>query len=935
MRSWLTALRISRREMRRAKGRSALVIAMIALPVVALGYAAASYDMFTLTPAETVTRQLGTADASIRPILGEPVLQDADGVRWEPAALKPSEEFAWAEPMTEAVALSVAPEGSRVVPVHTSGLQVRTATEGLAYMSAYEMDLADPIYRGRAVLLDGRAPAAPGEVAMTEAARERVGDTIRTRDGSRSWTVVGTVEFPAELGQSLVFAPGTLPRDATAEPAGTAAEWLVDAPAPIDWAAVQEINKSGALVTSRAVLLDPPDPSETPIRLDDDQTFAGGRLSLAPLVIGLAMLEIVLLAGPAFAVGARRRQRSLALIAANGGTRAHLRRIVLADGLVLGLAGAAIGLVLAVPLALLARPLAEEMLVGARAGGYRFNPPMLAGIVLLAVVTGLLAAAVPAFTSARLNVVAALTGRRGVVRSKRRWLFLGLILVAAGATLATLGTIRIGPDVIMFGLVVAQIGLVLCTPSLVGLIARAGGVLPPAPRIALRDTARNRSSSAPAISAVMAAVAGTVAIGVYFASVTTQQRESYTPSLPAGYVSIGYDLGGDSYSAATPDRARAALATTFPGATMTEISEAVCPDRPDPGRCGIYPRRPPAQLCPGTDNPPTSRKEIDALLADPRCAKEHITQGYAYAPFMSVVGNRDTLVALTGASGDDLARAVAVLDRGGVVVTDPFLIDNGVVTLDVSVAAPQPSGSGETTGQTGSTGETGSTASGESTGPGETTEPDVRTMTAPGYLLETGRYATLGLVSPALARQAGLNIAASGLVVHTPATPEITTIDRLSANLAEAGLGNPFVETGPDSSYDVVLFILAAASALITLGAAGIATGLAAADGRADLTTLAAIGAAPGVRRWLSLSQSGVIAGLGSLLGVAAGIGSAFAALAAVNESRMVEWPVPTLYPLAVPWLNLMLILIVPLVAMLGAGLLTRSRLPIERRRPT
>jgi putative ABC transport system permease protein len=33
-----------------------------------------------------------------------------------------------------------------------------------------------------------------------------------------------------------------------------------------------------------------------------------------------------------------------------------------------------------------------------------------------------------------------------------------------------------------------------------------------------------------------------------------------------------------------------------------------------------------------------------------------------------------------------------------------------------------------------------------------------------------------------------------------------------------------------------------------------------------------------------------------------------------------------------VPWLNLATLVAVPVVAMLGAGLLTRSRLPIERR---
>ena len=120
---------------------------------------------------------------------------------------------------------------------------------------------------------------------------------------------------------------------------------------------------------------------------------------------------------------------------------------------------------------------------------------------------------------------------------------------------------------------------------------------------------------------------------------------------------------------------------------------------------------------------------------------------------------------------------------------------------------------------------------------------------------------------------------------------------------------------------------------VITLGAAAIATGLAAAEGRADLSTLAAVGASPRVRRALSLSQSGVIAGLGSLLGVIAGLGAATAVLFALNRAYADLWPAPAPYPIAVPWLNLgVALLVVPLIAMLGAGLLTPSRLPIERR---
>ncbi len=58
------------------------------------------------------------------------------------------------------------------------------------------------------------------------------------------------------------------------------------------------------------------------------------------LVVVMALLEVVLLAGPAFAVIARRMQRSLALMAATGATPPQARRVVLASGVVLGVAGA-------------------------------------------------------------------------------------------------------------------------------------------------------------------------------------------------------------------------------------------------------------------------------------------------------------------------------------------------------------------------------------------------------------------------------------------------------------------------------------------------------------------------------------------------------------------------------------------------------------------
>ncbi len=139
------------------------------------------------------------------------------------------------------------------------------------------------------------------------------------------------------------------------------------------WAQVRELNQSGIVVASRDVFVHPPPADEVP-------AFAGAgaavsrELTVGVLIGGLALLEIVLLAGPAFAVSARRRQRQLALVAANGGTPAHVRRIVLADGVVLGLAGAVVGLTAGVVAAFAARPFVEEYLAHSRAGAYRVFP---------------------------------------------------------------------------------------------------------------------------------------------------------------------------------------------------------------------------------------------------------------------------------------------------------------------------------------------------------------------------------------------------------------------------------------------------------------------------------------------------------------------------------------------------------------------------------
>lgn len=181
------------------------------------------------------------------------------------------------------------------------------------------------------------------------------------------------------------------------------------------------------------------------------------------------------------------------------------------------------------------------------------------------------------------------------------------------------------------------------------------------------------------------------------------------------------------------------------------------------------------------------------------------------------------------------------------------------------------------------------------------------------------------LSTPAAARL-GLTPRLSGLVAAFSRQPTANEQDR-----ASAAAPTLYIERGYQGRYGPGLPALLVGSAILVLGASGIATGLAAADGRADLATLAAIGATPTVRRALAGFQSAMTAGLDSLLGVVAGLVPAIAILRSLNSDKNLA--LVERHPIVLPWTNLLVtILVVPLVAGLAAALLTRSRLPLVRR---
>ncbi|MER6585075.1 ABC transporter permease [Micromonospora chalcea] len=879
--SWRTALRIARREARRSRRRTLLVLVMIALPVLGLSFAAVSYDMGDLTRAERIERQLGGADVALRWESLTAVRQDAWG---ESAWPVEGEWVGRTRPATAEEVRALLPDGSRVARTRwwmTFSTRIGRHVESL---DARALDLTDPLTRPLARVLDGRPPVRPDEIAVSPAALRRldtrIGNPVRTIDGA-TYRVVGVVEYPDNLREVITLA------GVTPETAAGSDTWLVDLPGPLDPGLADRLNAQGIQIVVRDPLPGREELTRGMRVPDADEAGVVG------VVGGLGLLEVVLLVGPAFAVSVRRRRRDLALVAVAGGDASHLRRIVLADGVVLGAGGAALGLLLGIGAAFAGRPLVEQYLLGERLGAYRIFPTALVAIAATAVLAGVLAAMAPAWTAARQDVTTGLAGRRDGSRPRRRWLLIGVALTVAGTAIAAFAAGRTSQTGVLAGVALGELGLVFCTPTLVGVLGRAGRLLPLTPRLALRDASRNRSSAAPAISAVMAAVAGSVALGVYVASDETRSRELWQPGLPPGNVLLthsGEIPAGPPSAEVVAARAR----TVLPDATVVSVATPGCAgDVRDKNDCAAYALVPPERRCPYTSSDPVP----DSARRDPRCVSPFQEPVDVYLP--ALVDDGAALAALTGAPADELAAARRTLATGGVVVTDARRVVDGQVRVEVNYNSGGP--------------------------------PTGRLL--PAYALRGGLSVDRLVLSPAAADALGLSAVPLGYLLDTAGSPTDRQMEMLTDELYDIGPMSAQVATAdPPSDQRPMLLLLAVASGVITLGAAAVATGLAAAEGRRDLSTLAAVGADPRVRRLLSLCQAGVIAVLGSALGIVAGLGSAVVVLAALNQRYADSWPVQPPYPVTVPGVTLAALVVVPLVAMGGAALFTRSRLPIERR---
>jgi putative ABC transport system permease protein len=863
---WRLALRIARREVLRAKGRSLLALVMITLPVLGVVAADVLYRTQDVNTAEGLDRSLGVHGAALVRAQ-EPAFpitrQGPDPDHGEGYTVGNKQLAHAATPADIEDVL-----GHRELLPVTDGQTVVDSASGKALAQATEVDLADPLAAGLFRLGSGRWPRTTGEVVVNAYLADRgpaLGDTVVVThaDGTTArLRVVGIAESATYRSAPVVAGP---PGSLGLDPSGDQS-WLVGG-GPVDWSQVRALNARGATVLSRAVVEHPPTLPRIGPAPDHSQ-----MLTIVGLVVAMVLIEVVLLAGPSFAVGARRQQRALALLAAAGGTPRQARRVVLASGVVLGAVAAVVGVAGGIGLARLVQPLLQRR-SDVWFGPFQVAPLDLLGVAAFGVVSALLAAVVPAWVASRQDVVAVLAGRRGDARPSRRSPVIGLILLGLGVALAAAGAHGHGTQSIALAAILCVLGMVLLVPIVVTGVARLGRHLPLPLRFAVRDAARHRTRTVPAVAAVAATVASVVALGISTSSDQRESRELYQPVLAMGDATVSpYE--------------------TYPGEPATDWTKVTA----QVTRAGLHP-----VALQGLS--PDASDYLDITAPGQRSDDDLAPYTYGGALDSDVlVSDGDLPAIFGGVPGFDRSAARAVLTDGGAVV---FAQHAGPGRVVLTRQHTDDQGN----------------------------DADAQHATVPALVVDTGTgtVPVRAVLSPAAARAVGLQVDEVGLYLSRPGLS--TDQQRDLDNSLQAIGAWLYVERGyqPDTATRLIRIILFVLGAVLMLGGTLTATFLALADARPDLATLSAIGAAPRTRRGIAAAYALAVGLVGAVLGAAVGFVPGIAISYPLTRTSCGSGNCGPF--IDVPWLMIVgLVIGLPVVVAAVVGLVARSRLPLTAR---
>ena len=698
-------------------------------------------------------------------------------------------------------------------------------------------------------LLSGHYPTGPGQVAVTSgvasAFKLTIGDVWH--QGGKARRVVGIVENPQSLlDEFALVVPGQVsgPAQATV---------LFDAPG------VRPASIGPNVQTPASAAASNPLNPET--------------IMLALTTV--AMLLIALVAVGGFTVLAQRRLRSLGMLSSLGATDKHIRLVVRANGVVVGVAGALIGAVVGLAAWLAYRPHLESDAHHV-IGVFQLPWLVIAVAMVLAVLATFFAASRPARSITRLPIVAALSGRPAPPKRVHRSAVPGIVLLVIAASLfwyTGKSSNGGGAPELVLGFVVLIAAVILLAPLFLTTLARAGRHAPIAVRLALRDLARYQARSGSALAAISVGVLIAVLVCVLSAQRFGNVLDYAGPNVASNQI-IVYTPNGQG------------------------------------GGPGNGPGQPAA-----TGTPQSWARTARGIAA--------------------ALGSHD-VIALDSTSVTLQHAAAGRQFSGQVYVATPQLLRAFGVkasqvdpTADILTMRPGLSGLSkmQLTYSNGPSNKGGGPGGGGPGGSGLQTFPCPKSSCLANPVIQeisalpSGTSAPNTVITEHAIRQLGLSTSPQGWLIQAPHPPTAAQIRNAQSTAGAAGMTVETRNSIPTSAE--IINWATVFGVLLALGILAMAVGLIRSETASDLRTLAATGASSPTRRTLTAATAGALGLLGAVLGTVA------AYVAAIGYAW--DNQLDGLSELSsVPTQNLLIILVgMPLIAAV-AGWLLAGREPAD-----
>ena len=646
-------------------------------------------------------------------------------------------------------------------------------------------------------LVSGHYPAGPGQVAVTDGVASafnlKIGD-VWHQDGTARH-VVGIVQNPQSLlDEFALVTPGQVS-------APTQVTVLFDAPG------VRPASIGPNVQTPSSAA------SRNPINPE----------TIVLALVTVTMILIALMAVGGFTVLAQRRLRSLGMLASMGATDRHIRLVVRANGVVVGVTGALIGAALGLAAWLAYRPRVEtnaHHVIGA------FQLPWLviAAAMVLAVLATFFAASRPARSITRLPIVTALSGRPAPPKQVHRSAIPGVVLlVIAGLLLSYAGSSNGNGSgaapALLFGLVALLVAVILLAPLFLATMGRLGRHAPIAVRLALRDLARYRARSGSALAAISVGMLIAVLVCVLSAqrfgnvldwagpNVASNQVIVYTPN------GAGGGGGPSGPAAATGSTPKSTTQTVHAIATGLGSTDVV------------------------------TLEQTSANLQHAASGRQWDGQIYVATP---------QLLRAFGIKASDVNPAADILSmRPGL---------SGISDMQLLYAHGIQNGFGP----------------GSGPGPGQGTQsypcPKNSCLASPVIqevsALPSGTSAPNTVITEHAIRELGLQTGLSGWLIQTPQPPTAAQISDARATASAAGMTIETKNSIPTSA--TIINWATVFGIFLALGILAMSVGLIRSETASDLRTLAATGASSGTRRTITAATAGALGLAGAVLGTAA-----------------------------------------------------------------